>query len=84
MIFRINLAMLRGRILDYPPAFFPYEFPLFAVFHAARRCLNAAMLCEVILDVSAGIRGGHFRRFSWVPGRLGMGIGHTTARAAEA
>jgi hypothetical protein len=50
MIFRINLAMLRGRILDYPPAFFPYEFPLFAVFHAARRCLNAAMLCEVILD----------------------------------
>ena len=26
----------------YPPAFFFYKFPLFAVFHAVRRWLNAA------------------------------------------
>jgi hypothetical protein len=32
------------------PSFFFDEFPLFAVFHAVRRCLNAAMLCDVILD----------------------------------
>jgi DNA invertase Pin-like site-specific DNA recombinase len=44
----------------------------------------ARSLRQLIDAVSAGIRGSQFRRFSRVPGSLGMRIGHTTARAAEA
>src|SRR5713226_7084241 len=42
MAFRMNIEPCSARIWD-PPAFFFYQFLLFAVFHAVRLVLNAGM-----------------------------------------